>query len=60
MIMASRERSPATKHARGIAAELEISPRTIEVYKARMVEKLQVRSSTELIRAVLDAENAVR
>lgn len=43
----------AGKHAREIAAELEISPRTVEVYKARMMEKLQVRNVPELIRLVL-------
>ncbi|MFA7318797.1 MAG: response regulator [Sulfuricella sp.] len=48
----------AGKHAREIAAELNISPRTVEVYKARMMEKLQVRNVPELIRVVLDAENA--
>lgn len=45
----------AGKHAREIAAELEISPRTVEVYKARMMEKLQVRNVPELIRLVLAA-----
>jgi len=48
----------AGKHAREIAADLNISPRTVEVYKARMMEKLQVRNIPELIRIVLDAENA--
>ncbi len=43
----------AGKHAREIAAELDISPRTVEVYKARMMEKLQVRNVPELIRIVL-------
>jgi two-component system, LuxR family, response regulator FixJ len=38
---------------REIAARLTISPRTVEVYKARMMEKLQCRSLAELIRAVL-------
>lgn len=46
----------AGKHARKIAAELNISPRTVEVYKARMMEKLQVRNIPELIRIVLAAE----
>jgi len=50
----------AGRHAREIAAELNISPRTVEVYKARMMEKLQVRNIPELIRVVLDAENAFR
>jgi two-component system, LuxR family, response regulator FixJ len=38
---------------REIAARLSISPRTVEVYKARMMEKLQCRSLAELIRAAL-------
>ena len=38
---------------RDIAARLTISPRTVEVYKARMMEKLQCRSLAELIRVVL-------
>lgn len=43
----------AGRHAREISAELNISPRTVEVYKARMMEKLQVRNIPELIRVVL-------
>jgi two-component system, LuxR family, response regulator FixJ len=38
---------------REIAARLAISPRTVEVYKARMMEKMQVRRLSELIRLVL-------
>jgi RNA polymerase sigma factor (sigma-70 family) len=38
---------------REIAARLTISPRTVEVYKARMMEKLQCRSLAELIRVAL-------
>jgi DNA-binding NarL/FixJ family response regulator len=38
---------------REIASRLTISPRTVEVYKARMMEKLQCRSLAELIRVVL-------
>jgi two-component system, LuxR family, response regulator FixJ len=38
---------------REIAAHLSISPRTVEVYKSRMMEKLQCRSLAELIRAAL-------
>jgi FixJ family two-component response regulator len=38
---------------REIAGRLRISPRTVEVYKARMMEKLQCRSLAELIRIVL-------
>jgi two-component system, LuxR family, response regulator FixJ len=38
---------------RDIAARLEISPRTVEVYKARMMEKLQCRSLAELVRIAI-------
>jgi len=38
---------------REIAGRLTISPRTVEVYKARMMEKLQCRNLAELIRAAI-------
>ncbi|MCC6611580.1 MAG: response regulator transcription factor [Burkholderiales bacterium] len=41
------------KHNREIAALLGISPRTVEVYKARLMDKLQARRVTELLRLVL-------
>jgi ferredoxin len=40
---------------RDIAVRLGISPRTVEVYKARMMEKLQCRSLADVIRIRLDA-----
>ena len=40
---------------RDIAVRLGISPRTVEVYKARMMEKLQCRSLADAIRIRLDA-----
>jgi two-component system response regulator FixJ len=43
---------------REIAARLEISPRTVEVYKARMMEKLQCRSLAELVRIAIAAREA--
>jgi RNA polymerase sigma factor (sigma-70 family) len=43
----------AGRHNREIAAALGISPRTVEVYKARMMEKLQVRRLPDVIRLVL-------
>ncbi|MBI2383331.1 MAG: response regulator transcription factor [Gammaproteobacteria bacterium] len=42
------------RHNREIAAALGISPRTVEVYKARMMEKLQARSLADVIRLALD------
>lgn len=38
---------------REIAIRLDISPRTVEVYKARLMEKLNVKSLADLIRMVL-------
>jgi RNA polymerase sigma factor (sigma-70 family) len=43
------------RHNREIAAALEISPRTVEVYKSRLMEKLQVRRVPELVKLVFDA-----
>lgn len=38
---------------RDVAERLSISPRTVEVYKARMMEKLQCRSIAELVRVAV-------
>lgn len=46
----------AGKHNREIAAELGISARTVEVYKARVMDKLQVERLPDLIRLVLEAD----
>jgi len=43
----------AGRHNREIAAALGISPRTVEVYKGRMMEKLQVRRLPDVVRLVL-------
>jgi RNA polymerase sigma factor (sigma-70 family) len=45
----------AGRHNREIAGALGISPRTVEVYKARMMEKLQVKRVPDLVRLVLRA-----
>jgi RNA polymerase sigma factor (sigma-70 family) len=45
----------AGRHNREIAATLGISPRTVEVYKAKLLDKLQVSRLPELIRLALDA-----
>lgn len=47
------ERVVAGRHNREIAEELAISPRTVEVYKSRIMEKCQVRRFPELVRLVL-------
>jgi DNA-binding NarL/FixJ family response regulator len=51
----------AGRHNREIGEALGISPRTVEVYKARLMEKLQARNLSELIRFALtaDREHAV-
>ncbi len=40
------------KANREIAAQLGISPRTVEVFKARMMEKMQARGLSDLARMV--------
>ena len=40
-----------------IAAKLGISPRTVEIYRARVMEKMEVRSLAELVRLTLVAKN---
>ena len=44
-------------HAKEIAAELGISPRTVEVHKAHLMEKLGVRNIAELVRFALAGKN---
>ena len=63
--LSARERAvldlvAAGRHNREIAATLAISPRTVEVYKARMMEKLQVRRVPDLVRLVLRARDSGR
>jgi FixJ family two-component response regulator len=43
-------------HAKEIAASLNISARTVEVYKARLMTKLEARNVSELVRFSLAAE----
>jgi len=42
-------------HAKEIAAALGISPRTVEVHKTRIMEKLGVRNIAELVRFAVAA-----
>ena len=44
------------QHNRDIAAELGISPRTVEVHKARMMDKLGVNNIPDLVRLNLQAK----
>ena len=46
----------AGHHNREIAVALGISPRTVEVYKAKLFDKLQVERLPDLIRLALDAD----
>lgn len=39
-----------------VASRLEISPRTVEIHRARVLEKLEVRNLSELIRIALDSD----
>jgi RNA polymerase sigma factor (sigma-70 family) len=43
-------------HAKEIAAALGISPRTVEVHRMRIMEKLEVRNIAELVRFAIAAE----
>jgi two-component system, LuxR family, response regulator FixJ len=43
-------------HAKEIAAVLGISPRTVEVHRSRIMEKLEVRNIAELVRFAVAAE----
>lgn len=47
-------------HAKEIAAVLKISPRTVEVHKTRIMEKLGVRNVAELVRFAMAAAPAER
>jgi len=50
------ERAAQGLHAKEIAATLDISPRTVEVHKTRIMEKLGVRNVAELVRFSLGAK----
>jgi two-component system response regulator FixJ len=43
------------KQNKVIAYDLDISPRTVEVHRARVLEKLEARSLSELVRLALAA-----
>ena len=50
------DRVVAGQHNREIAAELSISARTVEVYKAKVMDKLGAERLPELIRLVIEHE----
>lgn len=52
------ERVVAGHHNREIAAELGISPRTVEVHKARMMDKLGVGNVADLVRLNLQSRKS--
>lgn len=52
------EQVVAGRHNREIAAEMGISARTVEVYKARLMDKLDVRRVAELVRFAMRQEAA--
>lgn len=59
--LTEREREVLAKaaqglHAREIGAALGISARTVEVHKMRIMEKLNVRNTAELVRFAMEAE----
>ena len=49
------EQVVAGRHNREIAADLGISPRTVEVYKARLMDKLDVRRVADLVKLAVEA-----
>jgi len=50
----------AGRHNREIAADLGISPRTVEVYKSRLMDKLDVRRVADLVKLALEARADTR
>ena len=54
------EQVVAGQHNREIARKLGISPRTVEVHKARLLAKLRVSSIADLVRLSMDVRKAGR
>ena len=48
----------AGRHNREIAHALDISPRTVEVHKARLLAKLRVSTIADLVRLSLQSRDA--
>ena len=51
------ERVVAGRHNREIAADLGISPRTVEVYKARLMDKLDIRRVADLVKLAVQVRD---
>jgi len=45
------------KQNKAIAQDLSVSPRTIEIHRARVMEKMEAHSVAELVRMMLDMKN---
>jgi FixJ family two-component response regulator len=54
------DRAVEGRHNREIASELGISSRTVEVYKARAMDKLGVKRLPDLVRLVLVADGVIK
>jgi two-component system response regulator FixJ len=48
------------KQNKAIAQELGVSPRTVEIHRARVMEKMNAQSVAELVRMMLDLRHTVR
>jgi RNA polymerase sigma factor (sigma-70 family) len=48
------------KQNKAIAQDLGVSPRTIEIHRARVLEKMNAQSVAELVRMMLDLKHAAR
>jgi two-component system response regulator FixJ len=48
------------KQNKSIAQDLGVSPRTIEIHRARVMEKMNAQSVAELVRMMLDLNHAAR
>ena len=46
------------KQNKVIAQELDVSPRTVEIHRARVMEKMNAQSVAELVRMMLDLDHA--
>jgi two-component system response regulator FixJ len=51
------DRMTAGKQNKTIAQELGVSPRTVEIHRARVLEKMKAQSVAELVRLMLDLGN---